>query len=457
MRDALSRAFAAAAEALAAGPSARWPAEACDLLRFLGIADPADVERDRDLARLVAIAARLERLFAIPVPDAPGLACFGAQVNTDAFDVPQAHRACVSGVGADRLAALRACVAEAAEFVCQFARVDEPRASAVACDLPDEALAAAWCDLGQDQGEGDGEAGDGSPRVAARPFEGGAPVGLPAGLCWRNVEGDAGLRPAFAPGLGVAAGVDPRTASQRAVLEWIERDAVALWWRGGRRARSVVLERLVDAGIPERMQAYRGGLRNRRTWFLDLTTEVAVPVVAALSCGPDGRGFAYGFAARLTLEEALRAAFEELLQIELADRLVAAKRAEGGDDALNAVDRRHLERRDTVTDAWEILHPSRIADAVPGTGDDPARDRDAEESSTDPATVLARRLHASGCRAHVVDLTREDLGVPVMRAIVTGLQPDPSPRVSARLQRQRDAGTKGGTTATIAGDRVRLY
>ena len=60
----------------------------------------------------------------------------------------------------------------------------------------------------------------------------------------------------------------------------------------------------------------------------------------------DGFGFAFGLSARPTLEAAARAAITEMCQIELADAVIATKRSERGDAALNAQDRTHLRRAD---------------------------------------------------------------------------------------------------------------
>ena len=52
----------------------------------------------------------------------------------------------------------------------------------------------------------------------------------------------------------------------------------------------------------------RQGASARRSWLLDITTEIGVPCVAAVSCMADGFGFAFGLAARPTLEAAARSA-----------------------------------------------------------------------------------------------------------------------------------------------------
>ena len=65
----------------------------------------------------------------------------------------------------------------------------------------------------------------------------------------------------------------------------------------------------------------------RRTWLLDITTDIGVPCVAAVSCRADGSGFAFGLAARPALEAAVRSAILEMCQLELADAVVATKRS----------------------------------------------------------------------------------------------------------------------------------
>ena len=46
----------------------------------------------------------------------------------------------------------------------------------------------------------------------------------------------------------------------------------------------------------------------RRNWLLDITTDIGVPCVAAVSCGANGFGFAFGLAARPTLKASARSA-----------------------------------------------------------------------------------------------------------------------------------------------------
>ena len=82
-----------------------------------------------------------------------------------------------------------------------------------------------------------------------------------------------------------------------------------------------------------------------------------MPCVAAVSCRADGSGFAFGLAARPGLEAAARAAVMEMCQFELADSVVATKRSERGDDALNAQDRIHLQRAVINADQCILLQP----------------------------------------------------------------------------------------------------
>ena len=104
-------------------------------------------------------------------------------------------------------------------------------------------------------------------------------------------------------------------------------------------------------------QLRHGASVQRRTWLLDITTDIGVPCVAAVSCRADGSGFAFGLAARPALEAAARSAIVEMCQLELADAVVAAKRSERGDDALNAQDRIHLQRAAINADQCGLLQP----------------------------------------------------------------------------------------------------
>ena len=87
----------------------------------------------------------------------------------------------------------------------------------------------------------------------------------------------------------------------------------------------------------------RAGNRQRAGWLLDISTDLGVPVVAALSFDSDGSGFACGLGAGWTQVSAVRKALLELGQMELALQLAAHKQR-ADQTTLNEVERRHLAR-----------------------------------------------------------------------------------------------------------------
>jgi ribosomal protein S12 methylthiotransferase accessory factor len=222
-------------------------------------------------------------------------------------------------------------------------------------------------------------------------------------------------------------------------LELIERDAASLWWRGGQLARSIPPQH--EAGIVVEgllRQLRHGAPVQRRTWLLDITTDIGVPCVAAVSSRADRSGFAFGLAARPVLEAAVRSAVLEMCQLELADAVVAAKRTERDDDALNAQDRIHLQRAAINADQCRLLQPvAEYAVHLP---------LHATETSV-AFELIVKRLEKLGIDTFRIDLTRERFAVPVIRIVAPGLQLEPSEIVTARLQ-DAIARTGGGATYT---------
>jgi ribosomal protein S12 methylthiotransferase accessory factor len=181
-----------------------------------------------------------------------------------------------------------------------------------------------------------------------------------------------------------------------------------------------------------------GAAVQRRTWLLDITTDIGVPCVTAVSCRADGSGFAFGLAARPELAAAVRSAILEMCQLELADAVVAAKRSERGDDALNATDRIHLQRAAINADQCRLLQP--VAEYAAHL---PLRTTEARVIFE----LIVQRLEKLGIETFCLNLMRQRFAIPVVRVIAPGLQLEPSEIVTARLQ-DMIAGTGGGATYT---------
>lgn len=207
------------------------------------------------------------------------------------------------------------------------------------------------------------------------------------------------------------------------LLELIERDAAALWWRGGRRGRAISADGDAGQAAAGLLARLRRGQSERRTLLLDITSDLGVPVVAAFSTLQDGRGFAFGLGARPNLADAAGSAIFEMCQSELSLHVIAAKRRQSGEAALNDSDRRQLARAAALSpDNCLLLQPDDAADAtVPLVGN--------------PLTVMLQLLAARGIAVYSLDLTRQQFGVPVIRVLAPGLQSNPCSIVGGRLAR----------------------
>jgi ribosomal protein S12 methylthiotransferase accessory factor len=125
------------------------------------------------------------------------------------------------------------------------------------------------------------------------------------------------------------------------------------------------------------------------------------------------------------LAEAVRSAIFELCQVELGRHVIAAKRAESGDAALNDSDRKQLNRT-TAFDTRPCLLLRPDGDAAVAEPLIPA----------DPAGAvawIADALAAKGISAWRLDLTRDRFAIPVVRVLAPRLQLDPCEIVSERL------------------------
>jgi ribosomal protein S12 methylthiotransferase accessory factor len=261
---------------------------------------------------------------------------------------------------------------------------------------------------------------------------------LPADWCLRRQSSGPLTIPGSALSTGCAAGPTFAAAAARALLELVERDAAALWWIGGQRPKPVPADGAAMAEAVPLLGVLRQGERRRTTWLLDITTDLEIPCIAAVSVDAAGRGLSCGLAARIAPEAAARAAILEMCQMELSLPIVEAKRRERGDGALNAADRKHLARSTQIDAGCALLHP---------LGAPRSELALAHGSPDDELGWLRAAFARRGIEAALVELTRPELAIPVAHAVAPELQPFPADWTTARLQRARDA-AGGGERST---------
>jgi len=403
---------------------------------------PVDATKPRELQNRVALleaAGRFPSLFQLAAPDAPGVTFFGAEVSAAGIDLTHLHqaRSSASGAGLSLRQAFEACVGEGIEYLSQFETAhDRLRQGGI-----EDGLAAfdpsSRKTLAEFLKASERPEPDRIDWIEARQLSSGRSVPYPADLCLRRTPERNAFAPPFKLSSGCAAGPTFEAAALHGMLELVERDAAGLWWRGGVRGRMVALEGCAIATAAALVAQARGGTNTRRTWLLDITTDLDVPSIVAISSRPDGSGFACGLAARLTLQGAVRSALMEMFQMELAYVVVEAKRQEGG--ALNEYDLRHIARSTLVdTASCELLHPTATGRQVSEI---------VADTPTQQLEALVERLSAKGIETFAMDLTRPMFAIPVVRIAAPALQMEPGEVATERLTSVRRR-TGGGEIYT---------
>jgi ribosomal protein S12 methylthiotransferase accessory factor len=125
---------------------------------------------------------------------------------------------------------------------------------------------------------------------------------VPAEMCFLGIPG----RFLYADTNGCASGATEADALRNALYELAERDAVALWWYNRARRPAVRVDH------PARRIMERA---KRKFWMLDLTHDLGIPVVVAVSTDSQGGRIALGSAAGASLEAAAAKAAGEMLMV----------------------------------------------------------------------------------------------------------------------------------------------
>ena len=237
---------------------------------------------------------------------------------------------------------------------------------------------------------------------------------LPTSMLYSMAAEQRGTGDLVADSNGCAAGNTLEEAILQGFYELVERDAFAIWWYNRLRMPAVDLASFDDdylASAPDHYATYE-----REVWMLDVTSDVGIPAFVALSRRPDAptEDIIYGAGAHANPGIAALRAICELNQC-----LTWLPRP-GATDGRPMID-------DPMALRW--WRTARLADCswLTPAADQPRR----KASHYPPIESTDTREDVEYCRALieakdmeflVLDQTRPDVGMPVVRVVVPGLR-----------------------------------
>lgn len=212
---------------------------------------------------------------------------------------------------------------------------------------------------------------------------------------------------------GNASGNNLEEAVLQGFLELVERDAIALWWYNRLRKPGASM-RDVDLAYPKALADHYASI-GREAWVLDLTSDLGIPVFAALSrrLHATQAQILFGFGCHLDARIALQRACAEMNQM-----LGLAQDGRGGS---------HPGLEDEETVAWlstaTLDNQTYLAPAagVPMKRPDDFPICHSGDLLQD-VTHCRRVVEQRGMEVLVLDQTRADTGLPAVKVIVPGLR-----------------------------------
>jgi bacteriocin biosynthesis cyclodehydratase domain-containing protein len=235
---------------------------------------------------------------------------------------------------------------------------------------------------------------------------------LPTALLYFKPDARGGSPSLRADSNGNAAGGSLEDAIQQGFFELVERDAVALWWYNRTRHAEVSLDSFDDPWVSRLPEIY--GRLGREVWALDVTSDLGIPAVAAVSRRTDkgSEDIVLGFGAHADPHIALRRALTELSQSLSA---VVEARADGRG---YRVQEPHL--MSWWTGATVANQPYLRPD--PGQAPRTAASYRYTPSGKLDISEICTVIGNIGLDMLILDQTRPDINMPVVKVVVPGLR-----------------------------------
>jgi ribosomal protein S12 methylthiotransferase accessory factor len=192
--------------------------------------------------------------------------------------------------------------------------------------------------------------------------------------------------------------------------ELIERDSVALWWYNRVQRQAVDLDNANDPYCDD-VRAYHAA-QGRDLWALDLTSDLSVPCVAVISRSRTGSAerIVFGFGAHLDPVTALRRAMGEHDQMYAVHVGGGLGSGRSPNEVGRWLDHATVESHPYLMPAPGVS--TLLEDAL----------RSGSDHTDDELTVLLELLRECELDGFVLNQTRADVGIPVVKTIVPGLR-----------------------------------
>jgi len=206
---------------------------------------------------------------------------------------------------------------------------------------------------------------------------------------------------------GNAAGNTLEEAVLHGICELIERDSVAIWWYNRLVRPRVNWERFNDPFFQKLSSEYEA--LGREFWVLDITSDLQIPVFVALSKNKEtGKEVLFGFGCHHNPKIAISRALTEMNQclhvLQKEERTADEVDAKVFDDWLENIrveDHPYLAGDSNLHFAYETVHHDDLKDDI---------------------LHCVKTLENLGMETFVLDQTRPDIKLPVVKVIVPGLR-----------------------------------
>ena len=235
---------------------------------------------------------------------------------------------------------------------------------------------------------------------------------LPTSMLYGMPAEERGSLDLAADSNGCAAGNTLEEAILQGFLELVERDAFAIWWYNRLRVPGVDLGSFDDEYLDAAPEYYRR--LGRELWLLDVTADLGIPVFVAVSrrTDRDSEDILYGAGAH---PDPQIAALRALCELNQGVSWIQGAEGAGGRDTMDPLSRGWLQ--EAKIEQQQYLAPA--PGDRRGKADYPVPETQDLKEDVERCRAL---VEARGMEFLVLDQTRPDIGLPVVRVIVPGMR-----------------------------------